>query len=90
MYLVLTFLFMRNKSVSESSLKELNKNKKALKITSIGLSILWILILTWIISVTKYRLIFTLLTLSVTTIIPILIFIYHIDSEIKKRNSQNS
>ncbi|KQO33175.1 hypothetical protein ASF10_19060 [Flavobacterium sp. Leaf82] len=81
---------MRNKSVSESSLKELNKNKKALKITSIGLSILWILILTWIISVTKYRLIFTLLTLSVTTIIPILIFIYHIDSEIKKRNSQNS
>lgn len=81
---------MRNKSVSESSLKELNKNKKALKITSIGLGILWILILTWIVSIPKYRLIFTLLTLAVTTIIPILIFMSYIDSEIKKRNSQNS
>lgn len=81
---------MRNKSVSESSLKELIKNKKALKITSIGLGILWILILTWIISIPKYRLIFTLLTLAVTTIIPILIFMSYIDSEIKKRNSQNS
>lgn len=81
---------MRNKSVSESSLKELIKNKKALKITIIGLGILWILILTWIVSIPKYKLIFTLLTLAVATIIPILIFINQIDSEIKKRNSQNS
>lgn len=78
---------MRNKSVSESSLKELIKNKKALKIIIIGLGILWILILTWIISIPKYKLIFTLLTLAITTIIPILIFISQIDSEIKKRNS---
>lgn len=84
------FFIMRNKSVSESSLKELIKNKKALKIIIIGLGILWILILTWIISIPKYKLIFTLLTLAVTTIIPILIFISQIDSEIKKRNSQNS
>jgi glucan phosphoethanolaminetransferase (alkaline phosphatase superfamily) len=81
---------MRNKSVSDSSLKELIKNKKALKIISIGLGILWILILTWIISIPKYKLIFTLLILAITTIIPILIFMSHIDSEIKKRNSQNS
>lgn len=81
---------MRNKSVSESSLKELTKNKKALKIIIIGLGILWILILTWIVSIPKYKLIFTLLTLAVTTIIPILIFLSQIDSEIKKRNSQNS
>lgn len=81
---------MRNKSVSESSLKELIKNKKALKIIIIGLGILWILILTWIVSIPKYKLIFTLLTLAVATIIPILIFINQIDSEIKKRNSQNS
>lgn len=81
---------MRNKSVSESSLKELTKNKKALKIIIIGLGILWILILTWIVSIPKYKLIFTLLTLAVSTIIPILIFLSQIDSEIKKRNSQNS
>lgn len=81
---------MRNKSVSESSLKELIKNKKALKIIIIGLGILWILILTWIVSIPKYKLIFTLLTLAITTIIPILIFISQIDSEIKKRNSQDS
>lgn len=81
---------MRNKSVSESSLKELIKNKKALKIISIGLGILWILILTWIVSIPKYKLIFTLLTIAITTIIPILIFISQIDSEIKKRNSQNN
>jgi hypothetical protein len=81
---------MRNKSVSESSLKELIKNKKALKIIIIGLGILWILILTWIVSIPKYKLIFTLLTLAIATIIPILIFINQIDSEIKKRNSQNS
>lgn len=81
---------MRNKSVSESSLKELIKNKKALKIIIIGLGILWILILTWIVSIPKYKLIFTLLTLAIATIIPILIFISQIDSEIKKRNSQNS
>ncbi|KIQ17237.1 hypothetical protein SAMN05444387_0305 [Flavobacterium pectinovorum] len=81
---------MRNKSVSDSSLKELIKNKKALKIISIGLGILWILILTWIVSIPKYKLIFTLLILAITTIIPILIFMSHIDSEIKKRNSQNS
>jgi hypothetical protein len=81
---------MRNKSVSDSSLKELIKNKKALKIISIGLGILWILILTWIVSIPKYKLIFTLLILAITTIIPILIFMSHIDSEIKKRNSQNN
>ncbi|KIO51547.1 hypothetical protein IW18_18080 [Flavobacterium hibernum] len=81
---------MRNKSVSDSSLKELIKNKKALKIISIGLGILWILILTWIVSIPKYKLIFTLLTIAITTIIPILIFISQIDSEIKKRNSQNN
>ena len=81
---------MRNKSVSESSLKELIKNKKALKIIIIGLGILWILILTWIVSIPKYKLIFTLLTIAITTIIPILIFISQIDSEIKKRNSQNN
>lgn len=81
---------MRNKSVSDSSLKELIKNKKALKIIIIGLGILWILILTWIVSIPKYKLIFTLLTLAIATIIPILIFINQIDSEIKKRNSQNS
>ena len=81
---------MRNKSVSESSLKELIKNKKALKIISIGLGILWILILTWIVSIPKYKLIFTLLTIAITTIIPILIFISQIDSEIKKHNSQNN
>lgn len=79
---------MRNKSVSESSLKELIKNKKALKIVTIGLGILWILILTWIISIPKYKLIFMLLTLVITTITPILIFMSQIDSEIKKRNSQ--
>ena len=81
---------MRNKSVSESSLKELIKNKKALKIISIALGILWILILTWIVSIPKYKLIFTLLTIAITTIIPLLIFISQIDSEIKKRNSQNN
>ena len=81
---------MRNKSVSESSLKELIKNKKALKIIMIGLGILWILILTWIISIPKYKLLFTLVTLAITTTIPIYIFMSQIDSEIKKRNSQNS
>lgn len=81
---------MRNKSVSESSLKELNKNKKALKKIIIGLGILWILILTWIISIPKYKLLFTLFPLAITTIIPICIFMSQIDSEIKKRNSQNS
>jgi len=80
---------MRNKSVSESSLKELIKNKKALKIIMIGLGILWILILTWIISIPKYKLLFTLVTLAITTTIPIYIFMSQIDSEIKKRNSQN-
>ncbi|OXG06187.1 hypothetical protein BC749_102153 [Flavobacterium araucananum] len=81
---------MRNKSVSDSSLRELTKNRKALKIIIIGLGILWIIILTWIISIPKYKLIFTLLTLAITTIVPILIFMSLIDSEIKKRNSQNS
>ena len=80
---------MRNKSVSESSLKELIKNKKALKIIMIGLGILWILILTWIISIPKYKLLFSLVTLAITTTIPIYIFMSQIDSEIKKRNSQN-
>jgi hypothetical protein len=81
---------MRNKSVSDSSLRELTKNRKALKIIIIGLGILWIIMLTWIISIPKYKLIFTLLTLASTTIVPILIFMSLIDSEIKKRNSQNS
>lgn len=81
---------MRNKSVTESSLKELIKNKKTLKKIIIGLGILWILILTWIISIPKYKLLFTLISLVVTTTIPVFIFMSQIDSEIKKRNSQNS
>ncbi len=81
---------MRNKSLSDSSLKELTKNKKALKKITIGLGILWILILAWIISIPKYKLLFTLFPLAITTTIPLFIFMSQIDSEIKKRNSQNS
>lgn len=81
---------MKKKSLSESSLEELLKNKKTLKATIISFGILWLIVFVIMIIISKYNLLTIFFPLAIVTIIPAYSYIEDLNSEIKRRNSQES
>lgn len=81
---------MKKKSLSKSSLEELLKNKKDLKITIISLGILFILVLVIMLVISKYNLLTIFSPLVIAVTIPIYSSMEELNSEIKRRNSRNS
>ena len=81
---------MKKKSLSESSLEELLKNKKDLKATIISLGILFILALVIMLIISKYNLLTVFFPLVIAATIPIYSSMEELNSEIKRRNSRDS
>lgn len=81
---------MKKKSLSKSSLEELLKNKKDLKITIISLGILFVLVLVIMLVISKFNLLTIFFPLVIAVTIPIYSSIEELNSEIKRRNSRNS
>lgn len=81
---------MKKKSLSESILKELHKNEKAIKRTIISFGILWLIVFTIAVIISKYNLIYAFFPLAIAILITIYSSMNEINSEIKKRNSQEN
>lgn len=80
---------MNKKSPPESSLEELIKQKKYFKSAMISFGILWAIVFAISMIIAKYKLLTIFFPLAIATVIPIYIAMDQINSEIKKRNSQN-
>ncbi len=81
---------MKKKSLSESSLEELLKNKKVLKRNIVSFGVLWLIVLAIMIIISKYNLLAVFFPLAIATIIPIYSSMDELNSEIKRRNSHVS
>ena len=81
---------MKKKSLPESSLEELLKNKKALKRNIISFGILWLIAFSIMIIISKYNLLTVFFPVAIATIIPIYSYMEQINTEIKKRNSEDA
>nr|WP_294924463.1 hypothetical protein [uncultured Flavobacterium sp.] len=78
---------MKKKSLSDSSLEEIIENKKYVKKSIITFAILWTVVLSIMIIISRYNLFLIFFPVAIATIIPIYIYMGQINSEIKKRNS---
>lgn len=87
---LITYFLMKRKSTSESSLEELLKQKKHFKSAMISLGILWAIVFTIIIIIAKYKLLTIFFPLAIAAVIPIYIAMNEINTEIKKRDSQDN
>lgn len=80
---------MKKKTTSEYSLEELLKQKKVLISAMISMGIIWLIIFVLMIFRGKYNLLTTFIPIAVAVSIPMYVSINGINTEIKKRNSED-